>query len=158
MSTGMLLRSLDPVRRLGVHFEAGPPVETTEGAVTPVYLSRWADRSKPPLTFDDFRRLHDEGVCAGCINLYHADERPDRIGIYGYDASDHYRNGPYVRTPPPPHPLKLVELQPELQGRVTRVKFKAVRFAEQAVLQPLEHLPCNVWADREKDTYLGPTS
>jgi hypothetical protein len=71
--TGMLLRSLDAIRGLDVYFIAGQPVETGAGCVTPVYLNPYSDlspdRSLRRLRLEDFRRLHESGSCAGCIDL-----------------------------------------------------------------------------------------
>jgi hypothetical protein len=61
-----------------------------------------------------------------------------------------------VRSPAPPRPIRVEELPAEARPVVERVRFETLRFRDEPTLQPLEHLPSNVWGDKRGEmTYLA---
>lgn len=116
----------------------GPPIESSGGAVIPVYCGSLAD--------DVYARLHDAAGCAGCGALDGADS--GNLGLFEYDCEE-YDLDPYARVGVPARPLKEGDLPPELLSQVAAVRLPLVRFAQSPLFQPIEHLPCHVWGPAE---------
>ncbi|NEO84751.1 MAG: hypothetical protein F6J87_10925 [Spirulina sp. SIO3F2] len=52
---------------------------------------------------------------------------------------------PYQRVRVPATPLNINNFKPDLQALLKQVQFTTIQFAQTETLQPIEHLPCNVW-------------
>ena len=133
---------------LGHAVRCGAILNTAAGDVMPVAVDR--------VRIDAYRELHDNGICLGCLNPAQERHEAPRLGLYSYDAGDHYPNGPYERVRVPDRPILLHELPAEVREIFPQTfSFPAVRFADAVYFQPLEHVGCRAWASRAGDQYLA---
>jgi hypothetical protein len=96
--------------------------------------------------------LHAARMCLHC-RMHWADlySKPGRAqmgerGVYVYDQLDCYSAaGLYARTEAPHEPLRIAELPRAAQSVVGRVRFDHLSFVEQALIQPMSHMPCVTW-------------
>jgi hypothetical protein len=108
-------------------------------------------RSLPRLVSD---RLHAAGQCLGCFidfSLLGDGEEdsapsPGRLGIFVYDhLCENWIAGPYGRKERPSAPITVDELPASLRDQLSQVRLPLVSFAEAALIQPIEHVPCEAW-------------
>lgn len=141
----MFLDSLDPVRE-ALSDGRAVPVQAREGLAV-----MW--HGLPDTEYD---RLHrdDPELCKGCFWRFEVLEEPfgegsqPRVnpawhGVYLFKAlGGNATANPYGLHEAPVHPVHLDQLPPGLRERVKEVRFPAVSFAETAVFQPAELVPC----------------
>ncbi|HXE54141.1 MAG TPA: hypothetical protein VN541_14055 [Tepidisphaeraceae bacterium] len=151
-STGMLLPAsvaaaeIEPFKP-----EIGEPIQTDSGVLRPVFFNDIDD--------EGYRQLHDRGICQGCIGFGFGvewKELAEMFGLFFFDASDDWQNGPYRRLVVPAQPTRSDQLALSESEAQSVAQFPAVDFLQTPVLQPLEHLSCDVWGGfHEGDTYLA---
>ena len=145
----MFLESLDPIR---ADIQAGRAevLPAREGVAV-----LWRG-----LSDEDYRRLHDAGVCRGCFWYIRALIEPSEDGpasaaghgLFEYDhLTENWVAGPYGRRRVPGRPVHVDQLPPDLRQRVKRMTFENLRFLDSPRIQPVEHGECRSW----EASYLG---
>jgi len=140
----MFLDSLDPVR------EALAAGRATEVKARSGFAVFWDG-----MTEAEYERLHARkpAVCQGCFWQFELGEEPeDRTpnlsahGVYVFSAlGGNASANPYGVQLVPSRPVHVDQLSPDLRARLKEVRFEAVSFANTAVFQPAEHLPCTAY-------------
>jgi len=71
---------------------------------------------------------------------------PERCGIFCYEHGDRFENwtsGPYQKVSSPARPLCMDELPEAVAPLVSAAWFSGVRFAQDSLVQPVEHVACS---------------
>ena len=83
-------------------------------------------------------------------------DRATRLGLfyYGYGWGTSAIVDPYQREASPPQPIHMDQLPPALRKRARKRCLKKMDFAQQAWIQPLEQLECDLSNEDEAVAYL----
>jgi hypothetical protein len=128
----VFVTSLDAVRDL---LDSGVAIEA-EGDPGPVILLPRLDQAV-------LAKLHEAGICVACRNAEHWGHA--QAGMFAYEhLCDNWIAGPYGLHERPKTPLRASDLAPE--ARASPVKIPG-RFAENRLVQPAHHVPCQVWSE-----------
>ena len=101
------------------------------------------------------KELHESSVCRGCTAPIDEHFSAGLLNLYRYDAGDRYRNGPYERAVVPSAPVRFAQLPSAIQQLMHPIVFPHVSFADAAVFQPIEHMPCQTWGDAATGRHRG---
>jgi hypothetical protein len=75
---------------------------------------------------------------------------PAQCGVFCYDHWDYQEEvAPYFRVRIPAKPISIADLPEELRALAELARFDNVRFADDGVVQPIEHFPCASWGEVE---------
>jgi hypothetical protein len=147
----MFLTSADVLKQIdAADVHVGDPFPTPGGPLLPTWFGS--------LPGSAYRLLHDTGACAGCLQRW---DGWLGLGVFVFSgevlewadaALWEFPNLPYCQTAAPLHPLRLDDLPPGLRAEAAAVRFDALRFVSSQYLQPIEHVPCEMWADADDPT------
>jgi hypothetical protein len=97
------------------------------------------------LTEEMYRRIHEANSCRGCFEIWEQEDLPARLGVFQYDHDEYGISHPYRREHRPTRPLRVDQLPAELRATIERVRFDSICFAESPQVQPIAHMPCEVY-------------
>jgi hypothetical protein len=93
------------------------------------------------------RGIHDAGICRGCFEIYRENQENllSRLGVFQYGHDEYSISHPYRREHRPTRPLRVDQLPADLRATIEQVRFDSICFAEAPQVQPIAHMPCEVY-------------